>query len=399
MIYMTWQIKYILEMFLGLVKKGVCMSDVKITRKPVAVLIINCLQGGGAERSVLTLGQGFFELGYEVHILRFKPLVEYDLNPNLHYHLLKFKPYKLIPTDLKYAWFAKKVDEYILQTIMQGTGNPEVVLANLERPDRVMTHSKLPNLMHVIRNNVSQEFGIAGLTNDDPKRQTVIKDLQKVYGNHPCICVSKGVEADMKAVFGNSVETNTIYNAFDKPLIEQMAVETIDLTQYGLSSKNYLIHLGSFKYQKAHDVLLKAYANSSQKYPLALVGQGKLFEETKQLAQELNLTDKVHFLGFHKNPYPLVKNAKAMVLSSRFEGFVRVVGEALALGVPVVSTDCPSGPSELLPMSSLVPVDDIQALTEIMNDCMNDSDKYLVPFDEKFLPINIARQYVDYLAK
>ncbi|MER1972850.1 MAG: glycosyltransferase, partial [Psychrobacter alimentarius] len=59
--------------------------------KKIVVLVINCLQGGGAERVVLTLGQGFYELGYEVHILRFKPLVEYDLGPNLNYHVLRFK--------------------------------------------------------------------------------------------------------------------------------------------------------------------------------------------------------------------------------------------------------------------------------------------------------------------
>lgn len=359
--------------------------------KPIAVLIINCLQGGGAERSVLTLGQGFHDLGYAVHILRFKPLVEYDLNPNLNYHLLKFKPYKLIPGNFKYSLFAKKVDNYILRNI----GQPDVALANLERPDRVMVHSKLPNILHVIRNTVSREFNLE----NNPKRQAIIEDLRKVYSSHPCICVSKGVEDDMNAVFGASVKTHTIYNAFDQPLIEAMANEKIDLAKIGLHEKNYLIHLGSFKYQKAHDVLLNAYAKSTQKYPLVLVGQGKLFEETQALAKELGLTEKVKFLGFHKNPYPLVKQAKAMVLSSRFEGFVRVVGEALALGIPVVSTDCPSGPSELLPTSSLVPVDDVQSLTEMMNDCMENSEKYFVPFDEKFLPVNIAKQYVEYLQR
>ena len=56
--------------------------------KKTVLLVINCLQGGGAERVVLTLGQGLYELGYEVHILRFKPLVQYDLSPNLTYHVL-----------------------------------------------------------------------------------------------------------------------------------------------------------------------------------------------------------------------------------------------------------------------------------------------------------------------
>lgn len=100
-------------------------------KQPLAVLVINCLQGGGAERSVLTLGQGFFELGYAVHIVRFKPLVEYDLSPDLHYHVVRFKPYKLIPhAILRHRLFARKVDHYILNHI----GNPDIVLSNLERP-------------------------------------------------------------------------------------------------------------------------------------------------------------------------------------------------------------------------------------------------------------------------
>lgn len=360
--------------------------------KKTALLIINCLQGGGAERSVLTLGQGFFELGYEVHILRFKPLVEYDLNPNLQYHLVKFKPYKLIPsTNLRHRFFAKKIDQYVLTHI----GQPDIVLSNLERPDRVMAHSQLDNLMHVIRNTVSKEFGID--SKNPTKDQAIIADLQAVYRHHPCVCVSKGVETDFRQTLGEDMVTTTIYNGFDQPLIQQMADESIDFAQYGLEQGQYLVHLGSFKYQKAHDILLKAYAKTSMRYPLALVGQGKLFEETQALAQQLGISEKVKFLGFHKNPYPLVKNARLMVLSSRFEGFVRVVGEALALGTPVISTDCPSGPSELLPPNNLVPVDDVEALANKMQLAMDNPAPFFVPFDAKFLPKNVAQQFIDYL--
>lgn len=375
----------------------------------IALLIINCLQGGGAERSVLTLGQGFYELGYEVHLLRFKPLVEYDLNPNLTYHLIKFKPYKLIPGSLlRYKLFAKVVDDYIIKNI----GQPDIVLSNLERPDRVMTHSKLDNVIHVIRNTVSKEFNISdNADSSDPK----INDLINVYGKHPCVCVSKGVQKDLDALLGKEVVTTTIYNAFDKPLINQMASEPINNNFYTnyqsvtnkekskllrevIESGNYIIHVGSFKPQKAHDVLLKAYAKSTQKYPLLLVGQGKNFEEIKRLSYELGIDEQVFFLGFHKNPYPFVKRAKLFVLSSRFEGFVRVIAEALALGTPVISTDCPSGPSELLSEKHLVPVDDIENLSRKMNLAMENPNDFKATLDDKFLPKNVAQQYVDFLS-
>lgn len=86
----------------------------------IVVLAINCLQGGGAERVVLTLGKGFYELGYEVHILRFKPLVQYELDVNLNYHVLKFKPYKLVPgKERRDEMFARRVDKYITKKIGQ----------------------------------------------------------------------------------------------------------------------------------------------------------------------------------------------------------------------------------------------------------------------------------------
>ena len=362
----------------------------KNNHKKKVLLVINCLQGGGAERSVLTLGQGFYELGYEVHILRFKPLVEYDLNPNLNYHVFRSKPFKVIPAEkIRHQLFARAVDKYVLKKI----GKPDIVLSNLEPVDKIMVYSRLPNLMHVIRNSVSHKFGL----HDSESSSDTVQKLQSIYEKHPCVCVSKGVEIDLQASLGSRINSTTIYNAFDKLLIEEMGNEPIDLSDHFLESNQYLLHVGSFKYQKAHDVLLKAYAESSMVYPLVLLGQGKLLGETKDLAKTLNISDKVIFLGFNKNPYPYMKHARGLVLSSRFEGFVRVIPEALALNAAVISTDCQSGPSEMLPATSLVPVDDVVSLATKMTELMVHPENFRVDFDEKFLPINIAQQYVDYL--
>lgn len=355
------------------------------------VLVINCLQGGGAERSVLTLGHGFYELGYEVHILRFKPLVEYDLNPNLNCHVIRFKPYKLIPSSqLRYQLFAAKVDRYILSKI----GKPNIIISNLYPSDRIMVHSKLPNLIYVIRNTISNKFGLTNSSNTDKK----VEELRRIYESRPCICVSKGVEDDLQASLGSCITSNTIYNAFDKELIQQLANESTSSQYDRIKPKQYILHVGSFKPEKAHDVLLKAYAKSSMAYPLVLLGKGKMLEQTQKLAQDLGISEKVLFLGFNKNPYPYMKHARGFVLSSRSEGFVRVIPEALALNVPVVSTNCKSGPSEMLPANSLVPVDDIDALASKITLLMAEPKSFLFDFDEQFLPKNIAQKYIDYVA-
>ena len=347
----------------------------------IIVLVINCLQGGGAEKSVLTLAEGFYQLGYKVHVIRFKATTEYELSPHIDFHIVNFKWFKLIPSDkLRYQQFAKHLDNYILTHI----GQPCLTIANLERADKVLSYSQLPNVIHVIRNTLSQELKLAQARN----KPIDIAQLKTTYHAQPCVAISEGVAVDFKATLGLTNIT-TIYNPIDNKLIEAMA-ET-----YPLEIAEFIVHVGSFKYQKAHDILLKAYAKTSQRYPLYLVGQGKLMAETKQLAVDLGISDKVVFIGFKSNPYPYIKHAKCLVLSSRFEGFGRVIAEALAVDTPVISTDCPYGPSELLPRQNLVPVDDIDALAQLLEQAMANPSAFAVPFDERFLPKNIANQYIE----
>lgn len=350
----------------------------------IIVLVINCLQGGGAEKSVLTLAEGFFQLGYEVHIIRFKSTVEYELSPNIHFHLVNFKLFKLIPSDtVRYQSFAKHLDKYILTQI----GMPLLTLANLERADKVLSFSKLPNIFHVIRNTISQEIKVAQARN----KPIDLARLKQVYQYQPCVAISEGVAVDFKQTLGLDNIT-TIYNPIDSELIQKLA------NAYEVDNEDFIIHVGSFKYQKAHDTLLKAYAKTSQRYRLYLVGQGKLMEDIKKLAITLNIDSKVKFVGFQSNPYPYIKKAKLLVLSSRFEGFGRVIAEALAVDTPVISTDCPYGPSELLPKNNLVPVDDIEALARVLEQAMANPKNFTVPFDTQFLPKNIAKQYITLLA-
>lgn len=347
----------------------------------IVVLVINCLQGGGAERAVLTLGRGFYDLGFEVHIIRFKSIVEYELSDKLNYHHVDYEPYRLIPNHkFRYKVFAKKIDHYINKNI----GQPFMILSNLDRADRVMRFSKLPNIFHIIHNNLSKK--IATL-NDD--KQKSLSDLRDVYSKHPCICVSHGVEQDLNKSLGLT-NTKTIYNPIDSHQIKLLGQQ-----QNPGELGDYILHVGSFKKQKAHDVLIKAYAKTDMSLPLVLLGKGKLLQQIKDLVSSLGLDDKVKFIGFHNNPYPYIKNAKVMVLSSKFEGFGLVIAEALVLDTPVISTDCPSGPSELLPENNLVPVGDVDALAQKIKAAMTSPTDYIVPFDTKFLPVNIAAQYID----
>jgi glycosyltransferase involved in cell wall biosynthesis len=113
--------------------------------------------------------------------------------------------------------------------------------------------------------------------------------------------------------------------------------------------------------------LLHAFAQVLPHQPcrLVLLGEGKQRPELQRLATELGVEEHVWMPGFVTNPYSYMARAAVFVLSSAWEGFGNVLVEALALGVPVVATDCPSGPREILQggrYGALVPVGDSQAL-------------------------------------
>jgi glycosyltransferase involved in cell wall biosynthesis len=121
--------------------------------------------------------------------------------------------------------------------------------------------------------------------------------------------------------------------------------------------------------QKDFATLLKAFSHVRRSQPahLVIIGEGRLRSELEALAQSLGIDKDVWMPGFTDNPYAFMGRASVLVLSSICEGLPNVLLEALACGCPIVSTDCPSGPSEILQngtVGPLVPVGDVQALAK-----------------------------------
>ncbi|AJX33086.1 glycosyltransferase [Burkholderia oklahomensis] len=131
--------------------------------------------------------------------------------------------------------------------------------------------------------------------------------------------------------------------------------------------------------QKDHRTLLRAYAKVRARRAdaprLVLVGDGPDRRVLEQLADELGLGDAVQFAGFCANPFPSVRAADMLILSSRYEGLPMVLGEAMALGTPVISTDCPTGPRDQLDGGRgglLVPPGDADALADAIERMLAD---------------------------
>ncbi|MFP4161939.1 MAG: glycosyltransferase [Ectothiorhodospira sp.] len=133
-----------------------------------------------------------------------------------------------------------------------------------------------------------------------------------------------------------------------------------------------LLAMGRLTRQKDFPTLLRAFARLQQARPtrLILLGEGGDREALEALAKTLEISKRVHMPGFAANPYPWLARARLFVLSSAWEGSPNALTEAMALGVPVVSTDCRSGPREILQggrYGPLVPVGDDAALAEAMD--------------------------------
>ncbi len=345
-------------------------------KKPIIVLAIQSLEGGGAERLLLTLAKWFEKQGCEVHIvLILRNQIEYEIDDNLKIHHFK-QYYRWIPRTIRAKISALLLDKFIIKKC----GYPDLVLSNLIVADRVLCHSKL-NVYLLIHSAMSKEY------------KSLNTRLKNIYNKKPVVCVSDGVKRDFDKTFNSPYPSIVIHNFTDVDFVKQQS------TRFCPMQKDYVVHAGRFSPEKRHDILIKAYHQSGINNPLLLIGKGKLKQQCKDLVNNLGLEKKVIFMGFQTNPYPFIKNAKLMVLSSDFEGFGLVITEALALGTPVISTDCQSGPAEILPKNNLTPVGDIDALANKIADAVQTPNKYKTDLKDEFLPENQIAKYLSLIEK
>lgn len=186
------------------------------------------------------------------------------------------------------------------------------------------------------------------------------------------IAVSEGVARDLVEVIGlPEGVVETIYNPVVDETLLARSRETVDHPWLQAGEPPLILGVGRLEQQKDFPTLLRAFAALQARRPswLVILGEGRERAALEALSAELGIAGRVALPGHVDNPFAWMRQADLFVLSSAWEGFGNVLAEALAVGTPVVSTDCPSGPREILGdghYGPLTPVGDVAALCEAM---------------------------------
>jgi glycosyltransferase involved in cell wall biosynthesis len=198
------------------------------------------------------------------------------------------------------------------------------------------------------------------------------------------VAVSDGVADDLTHLARIPRQRiTTIFNGVDLDRVRQLASEPLTDPWFASGAPPVLLAVGRLAPQKDYPTLLKAFARvrAQRQVRLVILGEGPERRRLENMAASLGITADVKMPGEAPNPFPFMARARLFVLSSGWEGLPTVLLEALACGCPVVSTDCPSGPSEILEygaLGRLVPVGDDLGLADAVLLTLNegrDSDR------------------------
>jgi glycosyltransferase involved in cell wall biosynthesis len=191
------------------------------------------------------------------------------------------------------------------------------------------------------------------------------------------IAVSEGVADEIAETTGFPRERITVIrNPNITPELQALSEAPLDHPWFAPGEPPVILGMGGLRTQKDFATLIRAFARLRAQRParLLILGEGRQLERLRELARKLEVADDVQLPGFAANPYAYLRRAALFALSSLWEGSPNVLTEALAVGTPVVATDCRSGPREILQggrYGPLVPVGDVAALTRAMAETLD----------------------------
>jgi glycosyltransferase involved in cell wall biosynthesis len=346
---------------------------------PHVALFLRYFGGGGADLAMAYLARGFLDAGLKVDFLLSQPGGT---------HMWKI-PSEARIIDLggfgNFATF-KGLSRYLKKE------NPKALLSALHFNNEIAVVAKYWAGVHT-KVVVCEQNTLSKRAHNETqilKRITPLLAKLTYPWADSVVAVSQGVAQDLSNLTGLPLEKfKVIYNPAVTTELLEKAQEPLDHPWFAPGAPPVILGVGKLEAQKDFPTLIYAFAKVRQKQQARLIilgwGPDRNREELEAIAQELGIHEDVSLPGYVNNPYTYMARSAVFALSSQWEGLPFVLVEAMALGTPVVSTNCESGPAEVLDhgrYGQLVPVGNSQALGDAI---LNVLAKRPKPVDKEWL--------------
>lgn len=362
-------------------------------------IFISSLAGGGAEKVAVILANEIARLGHQLHLVVGTNLPEkFESEVSQDVHLVKLEASRLINSVPKFANFIKVTQ-------------PEVVLAIMDIASIIAKFSIILSGQHktrlYVREAISNEF-----KQDNPKEtgSAFVKLLAAwTYNNaNGIVSPSSDLALSIAIKFPRQKNIRHINNPVVTRSFAQQVNENSFISPWEKDAK-IILSVGRLSEQKDFLTLLEAFRRLREKadYKLMILGEGPERSSLMNFISANELDAHCHLPGFISNPLPYMKHADLFVLASRYEGLPNALIQALACGATIVSTDCPTGPAEILEngkIGRLVPVGDPESLSIAMEQSLDPSassptrqqaiaERTLNTFDAT----QVAKEFIEFL--
>lgn len=353
------------------------------------VLYLSDMEKGGAQRVIANLAN-FLVKNYKVSIITtYQGIVSYDLDNKIQLISLNYQksPKAKLDKYLNYFKYLQKLRGTINEL------NPDIIITFLR-----FEINCILTIKPFIKSRVAISF------RNDPKMTYKSK-----YQINKINTLSKNADGiifqtnDAKSFFSRKLHTKS--TIIKNPINEEFKTQ-----EFQGDRKTKIVAVGKLTEQKNHKLLINAFSKIAHKFPdyeLIIYGEGVLRKELEKQICKLNLEERVFLPGVKDNIKDYIHDASLFVLSSNYEGVSNALLEALSLGLPVISTDCPCGGSrEIIEdgvNGKLVPVNNIEILAKNMekllldNSLSNNLGKNARLIQEQLNPTKINKQWEDYI--